>query len=73
MKSCKDCKHADWKVTAAGRLHPSGDGNCKYPWKMPQIPAAMFWMYHKPPEPMGGWINRKTGLKDHCVYWSKKA
>ena len=30
MKNCTDCKYADWQRTAAGKLHPSGDGECTY-------------------------------------------
>lgn len=26
MKNCTDCKHAEWKRTASGKLHPSGAG-----------------------------------------------
>ena len=32
---CLTCKFAEWKRTASGRLHPSGDGKCT--WTMPTI------------------------------------
>jgi len=69
MKMCKDCKHADWLRTKAGRLHPSGDGRCKYDYKIPPLPQSMYWIHM--PHTCGGYINRRKELKDHCVYWSK--
>lgn len=37
---CLGCKFAEWKRTAAGRLHPSKDGKCV--WTSPQIlPASL--------------------------------
>lgn len=35
MKNCNNCKYADWKKTVAGKLHPSGEGKCLYPYKVP--------------------------------------
>ena len=69
MKSCLKCKYADWLKTEKGRLHPSGDGQCKYPYKVPPLPASMYWFSsHKP---SGGYINRRKELKEHCPYWQK--
>ena len=70
MNDCTHCKYADWKRTGSGRLHPSGDGKCTFPWKLPQIPACMYWL--TPPSPMGGTINRRQMLKDHCPYFAMK-
>lgn len=70
MKSCLHCKHADWKKTAAGKLHPSGDGHCKYPWKMPPLPASMYWI-GRSADPCGGHISRKGELKEHCAYFGR--
>lgn len=70
MKKCNDCAHAQWKRTESGKLHPSGDGKCTFEWKLPAIPACMFWM--SIPKPYGGLINRRQELKDHCVYWARK-
>lgn len=69
MKSCVGCKYAQWHVTAANRLHPSGDGKCGYPYKIPPLPAAMFW--NRPPTLFGGYINRREELQDHCTYFAK--
>ena len=70
MKNCTHCKHAVWERTAAGKLHPSGDGMCKYPWKMNPLPQSMYWVTLM--SPCGGAINRKEELRDHCVYFSRK-
>ena len=69
MKTCKDCKYADWQRTKAGRLHPSGDGSCTYPFKIPQLPLA-FYFIGGPPSPYGGHISRGREFKEHCPYWS---
>jgi hypothetical protein len=69
VKTCKECKYADWDKTAMGRLHPSGDGKCRYQYKIPQAPKA-FYFAGGTPVPCGGFINRKQEFKDHCVYWS---
>lgn len=69
MKNCLNCKYAEWKRTEAGKLHPSGDGHCKYPWKIPQLPASMYWIARSAPSPCGGNISRRDELKDHCAYF----
>ena len=71
MKSCLHCKYADWRRRDGGNLHPSGDGVCKYPWTLPPIPASMYWVCEKEPRPDGGFISRKTELRDHCVYFGR--
>ena len=58
MKNCNNCKYADWKKTVAGKLHPSGEGKCLYPYKVPPFPASMYWMNIET-TPCGGFINRK--------------
>jgi hypothetical protein len=68
VKTCNGCKYAEWNKTAAGRLHPSGDGKCGYPYKIPPAPMA-FYFIGGTPVPCGGFINRKRELKDHCAYW----
>jgi len=70
MKKCTECKYATWKTTTVGKLHPSGDGKCAYPWKLPPLPASMYWV--TPPVPNGRHINRREELKDHCTYWARK-
>lgn len=67
MKSCKACKHAEWHRTAAGRLHPSGDGTCGKEVVVPPAPAAYYWL--PKPKLAGGQINRREELKDHCAYF----
>jgi hypothetical protein len=70
VKNCKGCKYAEWKKTTAGRLHPSGEGQCKFPWKIPPLPGAFYWF--GPVSPSGGWIERKSDLKDHCPYYARE-
>ncbi|MDY6857327.1 MAG: hypothetical protein SWO11_22015 [Thermodesulfobacteriota bacterium] len=69
MKKCNDCKFAEWNRTKTGRLHPSGDGQCKYPYKVPQLPGAFYWIGRFGPKPYGGFINRRKELKEHCAYY----
>jgi len=70
MKNCTDCKHAEWRRTEAGKLHPSGGGQCKYPYKLPPLPAAFWWT--GTPNQSFGYINRREYLKDHCTYYARK-
>ena len=70
MKNCTGCKYAIWEKTKTGRLHPSGDGRCKYPYKLPKLPASMYWLYCLD-RPEGGYINRRIDLKEHCVYYEE--
>ena len=73
MKNCTDCKYAKWHRTkTTGRLHPSGSGICEYPWKMPKLPASMYWIGIGTPAPCGGSISRRTYLKDHCPYYMRR-
>ena len=67
MKNCTHCKYANWHRTQAGKLHPSGEGKCTFPWKLPPLPASMYWMTG--PSPYGGHINRREELKEHCTYY----
>lgn len=70
MKSCLNCKYAEWKRTQAGKLHPSGDGRCKYPWEMPPLPASMYWS-GATPSPNGRHISRRRKFIKHCVYFTR--
>ena len=70
MKNCTKCKYAEWKRGNKGRLHPSGDGECKFPYKIPALPASKFWLSGIP-FPSCGFINRREELKDHCVYYEE--
>ena len=72
MKNCTNCKYAEWQKTAAGKLHPSGDGHCRYPYKVPELPSAFYWV-GRAPTPAGGTINRHQDLNDHCVYFGPRS
>ena len=76
MKTCDGCKHAAWRRTKADKLHPSGEGRCQYPYKVPPLPASMFWASWSRNEnviPSGGHINRREELPEHCVYYEREA
>lgn len=66
---CLDCKLADWQRTAAGKLHPSGDGRCL--WEMPKIrlPVSMYFVTGAS-KPVGGHINRKDEWRQ-CPFYQK--
>jgi hypothetical protein len=70
MKTCLGCKHANWKRTKAGRLHPSGKGDCMYQVKMPVLPACMYWLTYRPIK-AGGSIYRGEEFKDHCLCYER--
>jgi hypothetical protein len=70
MKDCTHCKHAAWNLTMRGALHPSGEGKCTYEVKLPPLPASKRWWWS--PRAMGGDINRRKPLTEHCVYWAHK-
>ena len=72
MKNCTDCNFAEWSRAKNGRLHPSGDGFCKYPYKLPKLPASMYWLGHTEPIPKKRWINRREEFEEHCVYFRRK-
>ena len=71
--TCDDCKFAEWKRTAAGRLHPDGSGQCKrleaHPLDM-RLPSAFHWGFASdtPPKPNGGYIERKHHHKKPCAF-----
>jgi len=67
MKLCDKCKYAIWEFTKAGKLHPSRDGKCTYPYEIPALPQSMGFI--SKPWIGGGNIKRKEELKDHCVYY----
>lgn len=67
---CLTCKFADWKRTAAGRLHPDGAGRCR--WVVPEIayPKALYFIGGRP-KPYGGWIERGANFTDCPAYEAK--
>lgn len=70
MKNCTDCKYAEWKRTQGGKLHPSGEGRCQYPYKLSPLPVAYRWF--SAPVMLGGHLNRSEELKEHCAYYVRK-
>ena len=76
MKNCTDCVHAEWKRTAGGKLHPSGDGKCTKTIVLPPLPSSFRWGYgytwNEKPVPKGGDINRREELREHCPCWARK-
>jgi len=70
--NCMNCKYADWERTAAGRLHPNGDGKCTAPINLPQLPKAFYW-YGSLPLGGGGFISRKMIEKfEGCQRWQRE-
>ena len=75
MKTCKGCKYAGWDRTKSYRLHPSGKGICAYPYRVPPLPGAFFWLGQQdgePHRPSGGYIHRRELLKRDCPYWTRE-
>jgi len=72
VKNCTGCKYAEWEKTKANRLHPSGSGRCMYKYKIPQLPASMYWTHDTGPRPYGGFINRNVDNDTHCVYYTEE-
>lgn len=70
MKNCTHCKYAEWDLTAAGKLHPSGTGRCAVEIKIPPLPASMFWI--SAPYASYGHINRKKVFETDCTYFAQR-
>jgi hypothetical protein len=64
--SCNECKYAEWQMTAKGIKHPSGDGKCAYPVKMPQLPKSRYWFGGEEPRSPGGYITRRRNTCEGC-------
>lgn len=71
MKNCTGCKYAKWDRTKIGRLSPTGNGICTYNYKIPKLPASMYWVGFDDngPAPLGGYINRRENFKNDCIYF----
>ena len=68
--TCKGCIYADWVRTKTGRLSPLGDGRCRYEYRLPALPASMYWPGHRnDPTPSGGYIRRNEPLRRDCPYY----
>ncbi len=72
MKTCNGCKYAEWRRNKAGKLHPSGEGQCKYEWEAPELPAAFYFSFFVTPKPNGGFINRHEENNKNCPYYQRK-
>ena len=71
VKNCKYCKYALWDRRDGGSLHPSGNGFCEFPWKMPKLPGSMYWSREIAPKPYGGHISRHKELENDCPYFER--
>jgi len=78
MSNCTECKFAEWKRTAAGRLHPSGEGRCRWKYEPKPIAAAYSWPgFHRgsSPIPHGGFIHRRDEremvITRNCLVFQK--
>jgi hypothetical protein len=72
---CDDCKHADWKRTKNGRLHPDKTGRCRFVWTPPPLPLAFHFSWGgrgKAPEPSGGYIERGDTRMNDCPCFEQK-
>lgn len=69
MKTCNECKYANWSRKSNGTLHPSGDGHCTYSYVIKKLPASMSFV--SGPYIIGGAINRKMELKEDCAYYTR--
>jgi|694.fasta_scaffold147783_4 hypothetical protein len=68
---CTECAHALWRVTANGRLHPSGDGRCAAEIApLPTLPKCRSWAIN--PRNVGGWINRRQANHSDCPLFEPK-
>ncbi len=71
MKDCNGCKYAVWKRNENGRLHRSGDGECTFRYRLPELPNSLYWI--SKPSPTGGYfINRRKVYDKHCPYYTPK-
>lgn len=60
--NCLNCALADWTLTKSARLHPSGEGKCKFVFKMPELPKSLYFVGGI--QVGGGFINRNTPETD---------
>lgn len=60
---CRTCKHASWRRTDKGALHPGGAGKCTWQLpQLPQLPRAYTWDRvgtTGEPKTRGGYIERR--------------
>lgn len=65
---CDDCKFAEWKRTASGRLHPDKSGRCGA--VIPKLLPKAFYWFGGGPCIGGGHISRCDPAAE-CAYWEK--
>lgn len=66
---CDECKHAEWKRTKAGRLHPDRSGKCKAELPGMLLPRAYYWgAMDIAPKPWGGGIER-LAPPEECAFF----
>lgn len=68
---CVGCRHAAWRTTERGTLHPSGGGRCT--WAVPEVflPKAFYWIGSD--RPTGGYIDRNDSARfADCPQFSPK-
>lgn len=63
---CDDCKLAEWRRTATGRLHPDKSGRCTWEYSV-RLPPAFCWPGMKDARPSGGYIERGRDIP-RCIY-----
>lgn len=71
--NCDDCKHAVWKRTSNGRLHPDKTGRCGFEWTPPPMPIAFWtgWGTNSEIILSGGYIERGATHKAPCPCFAK--
>lgn len=67
MNSCKNCKHAEWTLTKAGRPNPKQPGRCTWE-KTIYVP---FSISHTPMHLEGGYIWR-SHPKEKCPVFQER-
>ena len=65
---CMTCQFANWRKTASGKMHPTGEGKCTYALSEMIIPASYYWIgfREKGPMPSGGRIDRRAPFSRRC-------
>ena len=72
MKTCIGCKYADWNKTKSGRLHPSGEGQCRHDYQLPPLPNSRYWL-QSGLVALGGYIERGKVYITDCPYYESEA
>ena len=69
---CLECRYAEWLKDSRGHLHRSGEGHCRYEYKIPQLPASRYWgALHGSPSPNGGYLDRRRDTHQKCPYFQR--